>query len=619
MRGDKIRTIYNYAVDAYADAIEYSQRAVNFVNNEQWSSREKTLARKHNKPLLTYNILANIISIITGNEQLNRRRAKVKAGASDKVSYEMAAIIQGRWNLLNDEQNIEEKLQTVFQDGLISRKGGWLERRIELNDDGYLDYNYQVANNMRIYPDPEWRVADTEMKHCRWIIKESYETLDYIKDYYGVNISEDDRNWWTNLNDAIKRFKDRDYTASSGVTFDKQNDRYQLIELEERTVEKVYICTDGNAVMDILPEDFKKFKEKHPDLQVLQKREKDRIHITTIVPAFRNLEIYDKDSYLRTPNFSVFPFFSYKYNMQATEVASLVDILIDIQKDVNKGKSQMRDYATQNLSGVTYTDKREAQANQILKKRGNEPGLVVELNNLDKHLPRTTPPQQMSPDVMTNPQDSLMYADRISTINAAMRGQSERSGESGKLFDSKVERSSAAINPFLKGLSATRKCVFKDYVDNFPLVYSEANRMTRLSGADNQDVVLNLTYGNEVLNSVDNLSLYVELDEGEDNITAKEENFEKQLALTNLITSIDPAYVDVRFLVESAPIQQKEKWIEYIDNVREAQQQAQSKEDKNTDQQTDIEKINKLLENRKIEKEINKPDEQAGSKQNGKK
>jgi len=145
MRGDKIRTIYNYAVDAYADAIEYSQRAVNFVNNEQWSSREKTLARKHNKPLLTYNILANIISIITGNEQLNRRRAKVKAGASDKVSYEMAAIIQGRWNLLNDEQNIEEKLQTVFQDGLISRKGGWLERRIELNDDGYLDYNYQVA------------------------------------------------------------------------------------------------------------------------------------------------------------------------------------------------------------------------------------------------------------------------------------------------------------------------------------------------------------------------------------------------------------------------------------------------------------------------------------------
>jgi len=34
MRGDKIRTIYNYAVDAYADAIEYSQRAVNFVNNE---------------------------------------------------------------------------------------------------------------------------------------------------------------------------------------------------------------------------------------------------------------------------------------------------------------------------------------------------------------------------------------------------------------------------------------------------------------------------------------------------------------------------------------------------------------------------------------------------------
>lgn len=108
MKNDKIRTIYNYAIDAYEESTEYTEEAVRFVNNKQWSDNEIALARKHNKPLLKYNILANIIAILVGNEQMNRKRAKVKAGASDKVSYNMAAIIQGRWNLLNDEQGIEE-------------------------------------------------------------------------------------------------------------------------------------------------------------------------------------------------------------------------------------------------------------------------------------------------------------------------------------------------------------------------------------------------------------------------------------------------------------------------------------------------------------------------------
>lgn len=493
-------------------------------------------------------------------------------------------------------------------DGLIGRKGGWLERRIEVNDEGYLDFRYDVVNNMRIFPDPEWRVSDSQMKNCRWILKESYETLDYIKDHYGVHISEDDKNWWTNLTDAVKRFKDKEY--STGLTYDKQNDRYQLLELEERTVEKIYVCTDGNAMIDILANEYKKYKKKYPELEILQERKKDRIHITTIVPAFQNLVIYDRDSYLRAPNFSVFPFFSYKYNMQATEVSSLIDMLIDIQRDINKGKSQMRDYVTQNISGVTYTDKRENSANKQLKEKGNQPGLVVEMNDLKNHLPQQLPPQVMSPDLITNPHDSLMYADRISTVNAAMRGQSERSGESGKLYDSKVARSSAAINPFLQGLSATRKNVFADFVDNFPLVYSESNRIIQIGGKEKEETVLNLTFGEETFNSVENLSLYVELDEGEDNITAKEEDFEKQLAMTNIISSINPAFVDVRTLVNNAPIRGKEKWVEYIDNVIAAQQQSQAEEKKMIDKQTSIDTTKKLLENRKIEDEINKKETQ---------
>ena len=105
-----------------------------------------------------------------------------------------------------------------------------------------------------------------------------------------------------------------------------------------------------------------------------------------------------------------------------------------------------------------------------------------------------------------------------------------------------------------------------------------------------------------MMNDVRNPSLYVELDEGEGNVTNIEENFNRMLALTNMIGQINPALVDVRTLVESAPIPGADKFVEFIDQTMQAQQEAQMGESQDTQQQTDIEKTKGLLENIKIER-----------------
>ena len=81
-----------------------------------------------------------------------------------------------------------------------------------------------------------------------------------------------------------------------------------------------------------------------------------------------------------------------------------------------------------------------------------------------------------------------------------------------------------------------------------------------------------------MLNDVKNASLRVELDEGEDNVTAKEEGFERMLALTNVISQVNPQFVDVRTLVASAPIPESDKMVEYIDQQIESQSQASSEQ-----------------------------------------
>ena len=180
-----------------------------------------------------------------------------------------------------------------------------------------------------------------------------------------------------------------------------------------------------------------------------------------------------------------------------------------------------------------------------------------------------------------------------------MKGETGRSGESGVLYQKKVERAAAAINPYFKNVSNLRKAIAKDFVDHFSHVYAEEDRVIAVKNQQNvyQESIINLNMAGQTLNNVTNLSLRVELDEGEDNATAKEEGFERMLALTNVISQVNPAFVDVRTLVASAPIPEASKMVEYIDSQMEAQSQSAG-------EQKQIEETKTNLENMKVQRGI---------------
>ena len=269
---------------------------------------------------------------------------------------------------------------------------------------------------------------------------------------------------------------------------------------------------------------------------------------------------------------------------------------MDVQDDVNKGKSQVRDYVTQILSGGIFISRQEKDVIKQLQQRGNMPNQVYPLKD-PINKPHTMPPGQIPPDIMLNTENSVQYAQRISLVNEAMKGESGRSGESGVLFQKKVERAAAAINPYYKNLSNLRKTIAKDFVDNFAYVYSEYDRVIKVKGEGGmfRDEYLNLAWNGQILNNVNNASVFVELDEGDDNVTAKEENFEKMLALINIISQVNPQFVDVKTLIEIAPIKGVDKMIEYIDNT--IQQQSEM-----GDQTRQLDETKQLLENAKIER-----------------
>ena len=602
-QADKVLKSWKYSRDSFENAREESERAVRYLNNDTWTSDEKTNAKKYKKPTLKYNIITPIVATLVGNEQLNRRQARFKPTTLETVRA--SDIVQQRWNALQDEQDIEDKLQIAFIDALTTKLGGWIQRSWEMSPDGYLDFKYEVLNNFRVYIDPETRANDYDLKHCRWIVKEGWEPLDVISEKYSIDPHDTkvERNkwWWNSLSETIRRMTDKTY-SSNLENYDKINDRYRILEMQERVTTKMVKLFDGVEYTIVPRSEYRKLRKDNPSLTMLQEFNRDTIHMTTIIPYFKNLVVKDEDMEHPTATFDVFPVWSYNYNVQVNEQTSLVDLLLDIQDDVNKSKSQVRDYVTQILSGGVFIDKREKDTIKALKEKGNQPNMIYELNN-PAVMPQKMPPGTLPPDIMLNAENSVAFAQRVSLVSEAMKGETARSGESGVLFEQKVQRAAAAINPYFKNLSRLRKVLAKDFVDNFGYIYAEKDRVLKIKDENiYSEVIVNLETVGQVFNDVRNPSLYVELDEGESNVTNIEDNFNKMLALSNMIGQINPALVDIRTLVETAPIPGAEKFVEFIDQTMQAQAEAQNQQTQTQQQMEDIQRTKGVIENVKAQR-----------------
>jgi len=600
----KVLKCYHHSMEAFTTAREDSEVLMRYAAaNLQWDDDVLTEAVNHKKPHLTYNIILPMLMTMQGNEQLARRRAKIKPNYRGQES--IVEIIQGRWNGIVDEQEIENKLQSCFYDALITKVGGWMQRDIVINEEGYLDFKYSVPKNMNIHPDPKLLQSDYMLENIRYLIKESWMTLDDIVAKYELGYIPDkaeSKYWWQSLSEVIKNFTDSFFSSKSEF-HNKENDTYKVLEMQERVAEKSWVCWDGEGYFRFTDDEYLKAREFNKQLQKIRDIPDCKIKFITTIPHFQNMVVYNKTSKIQTRNFDVFPMYSYSFNIQSCEGTCFVHLMKDLQDDLNKSKSQFRDLVTQLASGATIVKGREKEAVDKLMEEGNQPNQVINLKGQNSDIKRLEP-GMISPEIPNQEERTFAHAERISQVTPTVKGQTERSGESGVLFQKKLEAASAAINPYFFNLSMLRKAIVKDFVDLFPKVYYDENRVITIKDKKGvrQQVIANLNYAGQKTNDMQNASMYVELDEGEDNKTVREENFNQLLALSQLIAQINPAYVDVVTLLESAPITGVEKFIEHIQNQMQAQAGQQ-------DQVTQLENTKTKLENDNLAKDIQNKDD----------
>ena len=573
-KGFEMLNAWSIADDAYATAIENSEVGMRYLNNDPYTDDEKSDAIAHKKPLLRYNIIQPLWNTLLGNEQQFRRRARVRAHDGGEQAA-IANIIQGRWNAINDEQDVEEKLDAVMVDALTLDMGGAIERKFLVNKAGYLDFVYEVKNSMRIRYAPDTLNSDYSLKRCPWLLKEEMLTIEEIIDRFGdrPDFSEEKKvDWKDRFTDWYKRFTNSDY--SNQVHFDEESGKYRVVEKETRIIAKTVTYTDGQGTHVLPIEDFKKISGD-PNVQKIYQGTSKKIHSTISIPFFNWIVVADEDVKWPSDTYDIFPMWSFEYNTQVSEGTSLMGMLKDPQDDVNKGVSQNRDYVTQHLSGPLYLSNREKEANEKIQRKGNQNGLTVVLKDL-KNVPIRGVPEQLDPMALGSTDHAEAYGHKISNITEGLQGTGGKSGESNALYENKLAQSAASVNPYFKNRSKLRKALMKDFVDNFGWVYSEMDRIIDiksnpgLDGIFSQEIV-NLSVAGQVINNVSNPSLFVEIDEGEDNTIQKEDHFNKLLAFANVMATLNPAFVPPHLLAKAAPIEGVDEWVQWINVITQQQ------------------------------------------------
>jgi hypothetical protein len=577
---NKIKTLRDKSITGWSVAKEQATTVADYLRHKHYTEKEIKTADKFNKPHLRYNLMISKLQTLIGNEQGHRKIAKITGMYND--TDDIYTLLNDIYSYISENERLEQKLELVHTDGMIYPFGGSIRRFIDVDELGYKTIKYGVMDNYKVHFDPDFRMFD--LSDCHYIVVDDWMTLSQIKSKYSVNLDDENRNWW----DLVETRLDILSLSQNDDNEYRIGDKYLVMELQERfQVDSLLCSVDGSEEYELLTErEIKKLRKSH-DIKILRPHEDERIHYTTAIPYFETI-VYDDDFPFPTRRFDIFPCFSFNFNMKRSEQTSLFYVLIDIQDRINKGFNQQVDWLTQVLSAGWHVPKTEKDAIKTLKE--NVPNFVAEYNSINNKAIRENP-ANIPQDILQTIQIDNQFLNDISNVTSAMEGRSERSSETGVLFDMKLQQSQVSTNPYYEVKALLRQELVDDFCELIPYLYDE-DAMTlpvRKDGMLSYSMV-NLKMVGTSFNELRSVKARAILDDGDSTKNAKMRAFEENIAFANVMIQSGATFVDIpwHIIIQYSPLQYKKEMIDFVSKRLQITQDQQ-------DNQRAMEELNNLI------------------------
>ena len=561
---EKIMTLREASIDGWSEAISKAKLVQDFIRHEPYSDKQKKEASEMAKPLLRYNVIVAKLLSLEGQELVNRRKTIFvpRYPSSD----DLIKIISDHWDYLNNREQLSSKLIRAMTDGLCYPTLGWIRRSIGFDDYGYLTFHWNNVDTFAVHPDPSFKELD--LSDCGYVVVDDWMTKAQINNMLRAKVFTDNEVKYA-YQQVQARSKD-----SLAYVYGKQTlidgDKHLVCQHEEREYVTVDICSVDGEILSLTTSEADELEKQGKKVEYIKSTGSERIKVTTILPS-HDLVLEDTKYNYDSKRFSLFACSSYDWMMEKRRQPSLMYILTDVQDAISKAKSQQVDYMIQQLVEDYHVPMIEKQAIEDLETQRGKPHRIIRYSNINNRAVRSTGSQNATAlqSIQNDIYMSLDFMSQISNISPAMEGRGGKSGESGTLFQAKLDRSLTTTNPYFEIKAKANLLIAKDYLELLKDVFFEDTRIMEKSFDPKTNLsfeVVNLKLGEVTYNDVRKAKVEAILDEGENTEVRLEQTFRENLAMVQtLLNAGYPAEtIPWMNIIENSNLRDKNLWLESI-------------------------------------------------------
>ena len=347
-----------------------------FVQGSQWEENDLNKLKKQGRPAITINRCRPMINLVTGYYAQNETEPDFLPRSEEDAS--ISRIAKGVTKYVYDRGNYARTKKKVFRDKVICGVGYyWV----------YYDFDYDKLEGLikfdrkspfEVFVDPESTREDlSDAEFCGLF---SWEHPEQLKQVYPDK--EDEIGLLAHEFDAEEVAADT--VGSEPLWYSKELKKVRVVHYwyKERGFRDVYEL-DGK-IMD--GEEV----EANPELSAMANLgviKKNRVPNTTVkyITFCNNVLLEEGDSPYKHKRFPLVRDFCYYTGEkddidESLEPAGIIRDLKDIQREVNKHRSQRMHIVNQQANGVKYLKGGDtAKLKADLKLHGTTPGAVIEV------------------------------------------------------------------------------------------------------------------------------------------------------------------------------------------------------------------------------------------------
>lgn len=583
---------FQEAYDYEKESIERGREAIEFLEGEQWDSSTKAKLESEARAALTINHIAPMIESLSGTYRQNRTDIKIFPQA-DGDQFIADTLTHAIKQILSQNNFEYEEVEAFENQAAVGR--GVIEcfPEFDSNVEGNIRVQHGPWDQYLFGPHLKLDASDAEyFFRWRWMTERQLKQL-FPDAFKKPNYPTPGGDQFAELGQAGE---DLSGLSDATLFINPQTKEYRFMECEEKEYFLLNVYLDpstGFVVSDLdIPKNLRSsMKTIVPgtSLQIIQQR-RHRIR-KTILAGSTLLDDYYPDlpqpPNATGPAFSALVAYAYK---RGPVFFGKIERSKDPQREINKRRSQMVDIVNTSINNGWFVEEGQfpsKAAFEQFKRDAATAGFVVTVRDLNRP-PHKVEAGQVQPGIVQLEMASLQSFREVTNVNASMLGSDNRT-ESGVVLQHRQRQALVGNEYLFDNMARLKKDLGRTLIQWISKIYTPRRiarlvmDQARLEAAKSQKIQIAgqpvdpndqmlLDMIEQKLTDRDMLAYDVEVGEAGATPTTQLANLQLLMEMAGRGVPIPP-----QALLEVAPIPNKDKIMQMLQQAQEQQQAQESR------------------------------------------